>query len=77
MSQTASDIATTIAFSYAKVPGAENPFAGRLQDDLTLLGDLLVFLISAIGEQVAADVESPLPACMEADRRRSPLTGAV
>lgn len=67
MSQTATDIATTISFSYAQVPGPENPFAGRLQDDLTLLGDLLVFLISAIGEQVAADVESPLPACMEAD----------
>ncbi|MCY3780364.1 MAG: hypothetical protein OXG78_08665 [Chloroflexi bacterium] len=68
MSQTASDLATAVAFSYAQVPGPENPFAGRLQDDLTLLGDLLVFLISEIGEQVAADVESPLPACTAADK---------
>ena len=68
MSQTASDLATAIAFSYAQVPGPDNPFAATLSDDLTLLGDLLVFLISSIGEQVAADVESPLPACTAADK---------
>lgn len=68
MSQTASDLATAVAFSYAQVPGSENPFAGRLQDDITLLGDLLVFLISDIGEQVAADVDSSLPACTAADK---------
>ena len=68
MSQTASDLATTIAFSFAQVPGPENPFAATLSDDLTLLGDLLVFLISSIGEQVAADVDSPLPACTAADK---------
>ena len=67
MSQTASDLATAIAFSYAQVPGPENPFARSLQDDITLLGDMLVVLISEIGEQVAADVESPLPACTAAD----------
>ncbi|MYD09995.1 MAG: hypothetical protein F4X02_08110 [Chloroflexi bacterium] len=68
MSQTASDLATAIAFSYAQVPGPENPFAATLSDDLTLLGDLLVFLISSIGEQVAADLESPLPACAAVDK---------
>ena len=67
MSQTASDLATAVAFSYAQTPAAENPFAGRLSDDITLLGDLLVFLISSIGEKVAADLESPLPACTAAD----------
>ncbi len=68
MSQTASDLATAIAFSYAQVSGSENPFAPSLADDITALGDLLVFLISSIGEQVMADVESPLPACAAADR---------
>ena len=68
MSQTASDLATAVAFSYAQVAGPENPFAATLSDDITLLGDLLVFLISSIGEQVAADVESPLPACTAADK---------
>ncbi len=68
MSQTSSDLATAIAFSYAQVPGSENPFAPSLSDDITALGDLLVFLISSIGEQVMADEESPLPACAAADR---------
>ena len=48
MSQTASDLATAVAFSFAQVPSAENPFAGRLQDDLTLLGDILQVLLSGV-----------------------------
>ena len=38
MSQTASDLATAIAFSYAQVPGPDNPFAATLSDDLTPAG---------------------------------------
>ena len=62
MSQTASDIVTAFAFSFAGVPAAENPFGELLSEELTELGvtlEALIVLTSAAGDaSVAAPLEN-------------------
>ena len=71
MSQTASDIVTAFAFSFAGVPAAENPCSELLSEELTELAvtlQALIVLTSAAGDaSVAAPLENPLPACSAHD----------
>ena len=69
MSQTASDVATAIAYSYAGVAPTDNPYAAVLEDELNQLGGWLEYLLgkssSASGKTLSDTASSDLPPCSD------------
>ena len=69
MSQTSSDVATAIAYSYAGVSPTENPFGSKLEDELNQLGQWLEKMLArSSGESgiaLAETEDANLPRCTD------------